>query len=453
MLISRKQRNIISFALFIILFFLVNIGIDFALKPYDGMSARIWDAFYEESNVDMIYFGSSIGNRAYDPETVDAITGLKSFNLSSNDQPIVASYWGIKKVLNDRPIRFVILNLDYSNIGSYENNNAKVSYMQALSQYESLWHRISDYIMLARDCGLKEKESINVFFPWIYNHVSLNRRAIIDNIHKKIDYSYASTHEGNADFLARGHIEPKNVEYKSINLDKDIRTNSKNHYKIKDSHMAISSKAYQTFEDIINLCQREHVKLIVTFAPRPAFDSLSLGNDYFHINSELRDFFASYGIPFYDFNMLKKDFWTNSDRYYYNFEHLNQYGSESFSAAFARFFNKLQAGEDVSSLFYTKEEYLTSIDYIAGVLFNTRKGRDKIFVHALSYHGLYIKPEYEIQVYDEQTGDLISTRGYGADTDYSFAPAHKGAYRIRVNARQVGSEIPYERYCEKKVAF
>lgn len=453
MLISKKKQIALSLLLFSAIFFTLNEVINFVLKPYEGLSERIWSDFYNEQNIEMVYLGSSIGNRAYDPEVIDPYTGLKSFNLSSNSQPLIASYWGLKRALETGSIKYAILNVDYSNLESYESLNAKVSYVQALSQRDNLISQIINYSILARECGLKKKESVNIFFPWIYNHVALNRKNIVANIHKKLDKNYAAAHPESTDFKSRGHYEPKDVEYKSVNLDKEAGTNSQSFYKVKDSRSAVSKNAYKVFDKIINLCHDHHVQLVVTFAPRPAFDSLSLGDTYFEINDALRHYFENRGVPFYDLNMFKKNFWMNEDRYYYNFEHLNQYGSESFSPAFARFFNRMRTGEDVSSLFYTKEEYLKSIEYIAGVLLDTHTGKDEISIHVLSYQGLSVTPEYEIQVFDESSGNIVSSRAYSANPYYSFAPLHSGTYRIRVNARKVGSQKTYERYCEKKVNF
>lgn len=452
MLISKK-KIVLSLLLFLAAFLALNEAVNFALKPYEGLSERIWSDFYGEQNIEMVYVGSSIGNRAYDPEVIDSYTGLRSFNLSSNSQPLIASYWGLKRAISTNPVKYVILNVDYSNLESYESLNAKVSYIQALSQFDNPFLKALNFSMLARECGLKKKESVNIFFPWIFNHVSLNRKAITSNIRKKLDENYAADHPESTDFISRGHYEPKDAEFKSVDLDKEVETNSRSFYKISNSRKAVSQNAYKAFNKIINLCRDNHIQLIVTFAPRPAFDSLSLGKNYFEINDALRHYFEKQGVQFYDLNMLRKDFWRNEDKYYYNFEHLNQYGSESFSTAFASFFNRLQAGENVSPLFYTREEYLASIDYIAGVIINTHNEKNEISVHISSYQGLSVIPEYEIQIFDEQTGDMVSNRGYCAATDYSFAPMHKGIYRIRVNTRQVGSGVPYERYCEKKVTF
>lgn len=453
MLISEKKQVALSLLLFIALFFTLNEAFNFVLQPYDGPSERIWSDFYDAQDIEMVYFGSSVGNRAYDPEVIDPYTGLKSFNLSSNSQPLIASYWGLKRAIKTSSIKYAILNVDYSNLESSESLNAKFAYVQGLTQRDNFISKIINYSILARECGLKKKESVNIFFPWIYNHVDLNRNAIAINIRQKLDKNYAADYPGSSDFKSRGHYEPRDTEYKSVNLDKEAGTNSQSIYKIKDSRSAVSKNAYKAFDKIINLCRDHHVQLVVTFAPRPAFDSLSLGDKYFEINDALRHYFEKKKVPFYDLNMLKRDFWMNEDRYYYNFEHINQYGSESFSAAFARFFNRMRIGEDVSSLFYTKKEYLTSIDYIAGVLLDTHTGKDEISVHVLSYQGLSITPEYEIQVFDESSGNMVSSRAYSANPYYSFAPLHTGTYRIRVNARQVGSQKTYERYCEKEVNF
>lgn len=452
MQISRKKL-ILSFSLFVVIFLALNEAINFALKPYEGLSGRTWKDFYSEQNIDMVYLGSSIGNRAYDPDVVDSYTGLRSFNLSSNSQPLIASYWGLERAIKTNPIKYVVLNLDYSNLESYESLNAKVSYVQAFSQYDNCISRLSNFILLARECGLEKKESVNIFFPWIYNHVDLKRKAIVANVRKKLDANYASDHPESSDFISRGHFEPKNAEYKSVDLDKEAGTNSKSHYKINNPKKAVSRNAYKNFDKIINLCRDNNVQLIVTFAARPAFDSLSLGNNYFEINDALRRYFKKQGVPFFDFNMLRKDFWTNDDKYYYNFEHMNQYGAESFSAAFARFFNMLEAGEDVAPLFYSQEEYLASIDYIGGVLFQADKKNDSVSIHISSYQGTGVHPEYEVQLFDNESKGYITLRDFSTESEYEFRPAQKGKYKIRINARRVGSTVPYERYCEKSIDF
>lgn len=453
MLISKKKRLIFSLCLFIAGFIALNGALSFALKPYKGLSEMIWSDFYGEKNIYMLYFGSSIGSCDYDPRVIDSSTGLKSFNLSSNSQPLIASYWGLKRAIMANPSKYVILNVDYSNLESHENMNAKAAYVQAFSQQDNLFTKVLNFFVLAEECGLKEKESLNIFFPWIYNHVGFKRKDIYANIRKKLDDNYAKEHPEDTDLMTRGHFEPTNVKFKSVDLDKAVGTNSKSYYKITDPHRAVSSNAYKTLDKIIYLCQDNQIQLIVTFAPRPAFDSLSLGNSYFEINDTLRHYFEERGVPFYDLNMWKKDFWRNDDRYYYNFEHMNQYGAESFSAAFAKFFEMIQHGEDVTSLFYSPDEYLASIDYIAGVLFQATPKEDAVSIHISSYQGTGVQPEYQVQVYDKQSDGYVTLRDFSTDTNYVFRPSEKGKYKIRVNARRVGSMVPYERYCEKSIDF
>lgn len=455
MQISKKKLIlfILSFSLFVVVFLTLNEAINFAMKPYEGSSERIWKDFYCEQNIDMVYLGSSIGNRAYDPDVVDSYTGLKSFNLSSNSQSLIASYWGLERAIKTNPVKYVILNIDYSSLRKYEILNAKVSYVQALSQYDNLLSRLLHFSTLARECGLKKKESVNIFFPWIYNHVPLKRKTITANIRKKLDANYASDHPGSDDFLDRGHFVPRNGEYESVDLDKKAGTNSTSYYKINNPEKVVSQDHYKNFDKIISLCRDNHVQLIVTFAPRPAFDTLSLGNSYFEINDFLRRYFKKQGIPFFDFNMLRKDFWTNDDKYYYDFEHMNQYGAESYSAAFARFFNMLEAGENVAPLFYSPEEYLASIDYIGGVLFQADKKNDSVSIHISSYQGTGVHPEYEVQLFDNESKGYITLRDFSTESEYEFRPAQKGKYKIRINARRVGSTVPYERYCEKSIDF
>ena len=221
-----------------------------------------------------------------------------------------------------------------------------------------------------------------------------------------------------------------------------------------------SEDSLNELREIACLCQENDVELIVLATPHPAYDVLSYGtngDEYFEKMLLLQELFSEYGAEYYDFNLAKDELFTTSDRYFFDHEHMNKEGSEAFSTSLANFLLMKEAGEDVSSLFYTPEEYLDSIDYISTIWFNTCTKNNGISVTPIAYTGTNVEVEYQYPVYDENTDGYTVVQEYSSATSclipFDADGNDNSSMKIVVNARQVGSDSAYEKRCIQTICY
>ena len=444
--ISKWKRRCLTGVAFVAILGTIDYAVDFALTPYNGLSHVIWQDFRRTDDIDLIYVGTSLGSRSYVPTTFDQVTGMSTFNLSSNGQRLSDSYKAIQTAIHDKHINYVVLNLEYGQ--RIQSINSTVVYNRAMVEDKGPLEKLMNTASVCRSVGLKKKESIQVLFPWVFDHVTPGH--VLDNIKVKMnperDVSWKSHWEhyiGQGSFQGSGMV---NVHLKSNKGLKQV-------YKVKDASGIFPDRVFEDLGRICELCNANNVKLMVTFSPKPVFSILGVAKEHFEFDKKLKQFFASYGVPYYDFVLLKSDRFHNSDDYYYDHEHPNPEGSINFTMAFADFFKHWKAGDPVDDYFYTPEEYLASIHYIDASYFNNNVKEQGIQLHGISLNGIGITPEFEYQLWDDQSKRYQTIREYSQNPDFTFVPLQKGKYKLRLNVRQAGSSVLQEQYFEKTVSF
>ena len=112
------------------------------------------------------------------------------------------------------------------------------------------------------------------------------------------------------------------------------------------------------------LCEKHGARLMILIYPMHTAHALA-NPDFIPYNESLMTFCRENGIPCVNFAYAKPEFMPNLDEYYFDLDHMNAEGAEILSRAFADFFVRYTAGEDVGSLFYADQHaYLASIDWI-----------------------------------------------------------------------------------------
>jgi len=120
----------------------------------------------------------------------------------------------------------------------------------------------------------------------------------------------------------------------------------------------------QALLDYKALCAQNGAQLMILIYPMHTAHALA-NPDFIPYNESVMAFCADNGIPCFNFAYARPEFMPNLDGYYFDLDHMNARGAQILSSAFAEFFNRYTAGEDVSGLFYADQyEYLASISYI-----------------------------------------------------------------------------------------
>ena len=444
----RIFKPLMKLCVFIALIFVLNGVFNYALEPVEGASDVMWSDYAKEEELDLIYTGSSFSLRAFNPYVIDEMLGTNSYNMGTPSQAINQTYVAIKTAIEEHDLDKVILAINYSSLENDWPVAAKVAFFRAKAQNESFFAGIRDTIgfMLDED-NRTECTSVNFLFPWIYNHVGLDRNSIMKNIRSKVTgIIERDIPEGDPEsvYVGKGFgYYVGELDYNAIG-NKNSRTSYSN---------VFSQAAIDVIRDIIELCKKNDVELIVVNAPRPVFDVVSYGEDYAYKYNRLSQIFSERGVEYYDFNFVKPEIMEIKEHYFVDIEHLNEEGANQFSAAFAKFLQIRDTGVNMQQYFYSPEEYLKTIDYITNVYFDAHIQEDGILIYANAYHGTGVEAEYEISLWDAENDTYKVLRPYGKEQEYLFVPEQPGTYEICVKAREVGTDVEYDRFYKMAVEY
>lgn len=429
--------------IFFILFIIANICISFLLIPYYSGSDKMWKDFQKESNPQIIFIGSSLAKRTLNPYVIENEIGITCFNMGTLDQCLDDSYIALQAAIFQKIPKKIILVCDYSRLKEKNNKKARIIFWKGLSNSLSFWKRIlMDSKFIFSKENIKEPDSINYLYPWIYNQnqngIFLSH--IIENIKDKI-----KNEKFNENKMVKGKLYYIGKGFEGVNQSLDPNKIS--------SRIEINPNALEKIEKMAELCKKNNIDFLLINTPHPVYDVIAYGDKYFDIMNTITKFFKEKKINYYDFSLIKPDIFVIKEEYYYDYEHFNYKGAKEFSKAFANFIKLREKEKDLSKYFYTKEEYLKSIKYISTVNFKTSVTKNGINIVARAYTGSTVNVEYEISIYDNKKNEYKVIKEYNKDSEYFYSTDKKGKYKIRVNARQIGSNSSYEKYCEKEIIF
>lgn len=338
---------------FVVLLCVLNMILCFAIEPADGASETMWSQYFEEPKLDMVFVGSSVCSATFDPILINEKLGVKSFNMGTPSQAMTQSLDALKTAFEEHEIKTVVLGMGFFGLQETPMNEAELTFKKALVRQKGGMTGIleSAEYLLSEDVRDTEK-SINYFFPWIYNKVTISPKSIYDNILKKLNPPEAvfdaQTSERSNWKLEKGYrpytglVDSESIWYE----------NSYYYYSGKSN-----PKAIDKFRELMQLCEENGAKLLVVNVPHPVFDVVSCFEHYAQNEEQVKALCAEYGVEYYNFSLAKPEIFESVPEYYYNFEHLNYQGSQVFSEAFCEFMEMRASGEDMSPYFYSIEEY------------------------------------------------------------------------------------------------
>ena len=444
----RIFKPVLKVVVFFALLVLINEVCNFALEPVESASDTMWSDYMKEDDLDIIYTGSSFSLRAFNPYVIDEILGSNSYNMGTPSQAINQTYIAIKTALERHDLDTVVLAINFSSLENDWPVAAKVAFYRAKGKNEPFIDRVKDTLWFMFDEDNREEcTSINFLFPWVYNHVGLDRYSIMKNIKAKVTGVIESNiPEGDPEsvYVGKGFgYYVGQVDYDSIG-NKNSLTSYSN---------VFSVAAFDVIRDIISVCKENNVELIAVNVPRPVFDVVSYGEEYALKHNRLSQVFEENGVEYYDFNFAKPEIMEIKEDYFVDMEHLNEEGANQFSAAFAKFLQIRDGGEDMSQYFYEPEEYLDTIDYITNTYFEATSQGDGVLIRANAYHGNGVEVEYQFSLWDAATDMYIVLREYDTDSEFLYKTEQEGSYYFCVKAREVGADVDYDHYYKEEVEY
>ena len=450
---ARKRRHpLLSGVVVLAVIALAVFVASLVFVPYGSKSQLMWHEFRQQENLDMVCIGSSLSERAFDPSVIDPLCGTTSFNMCTPSQFTAESYIGLREALEHHQITRVIFGVDFSNFLTPATLYPGRVYLQEKwkSELPTEWFADMAYAFDNADWFFNEK-SLNWLFPWTEQQPKSGISGLLENVKMRLDgttLAYAAmVNEPGWIYYGMGYGNYENAyEYNKSDQDDIVK-----HYNL--ANKPIDQANVDHLSNIAKLCADNGVEFIAVAPALPEFSLISLKAKYDPVSDAIREAVESQGGSYYDFNLATPDLYQSQPSHFADYQHYNVDGGRAFSKAFAKLLLARDAGEDTSKWFVSYTEKLASIDHISTVQFSEKQIEGGKRITAKCFAGTNVKVEYQFQVKKNGEENFTTVRDWNKSATFDFKPQSSGTYVVRVNARQQGTKVAFERYTQHSVSL
>lgn len=429
----------------------IDVALTLALEPYGSNSDSVWFEYRQATaageQFDTVVIGSSVAQDSLQPGPIDSTLSTHSFCLASPGQSLESSLEALRTVLDEHPVRRVILGTSYTQLAEEPWANSNMAFYQAMLNGRPLGEQVTGYTRLILNPDYVGKVSSLAFLmPFTLSHVNYTPSAIANNIRNRLEcdtpleaqacidstwhplgQGYANyTGQLNAEVLGANHIGVNHLAYLGL------------------GGKGLNISELRGLEGICKLCNERGVELVVFAAPHPRFEVLSIADAYPTDMAIVEQMVTSQGGIYLDFNMAHADVYDIWESDFIDATHLNMQGAERFTPIFADIVHRAEAHEDMGGFFYSYnewEDYLASLSGIYYVYVEETPEADTLSLEAISYQGSNVQVEYAYEMQDSESGEWTTLRDWSADATYVIPNdlARYQACNVRILARQPGA--------------
>lgn len=273
-------------------------------KPWN-MSVKV-NGFYneEENSMDVMFFGSSHMYCTVDPVLLEEQSGLKSYILATQEQPVWVSYYYMKEALKTQSPKIMVF---------------EVNMMVQEDEYgeESTIHSAIDPIKLSKN----KVEMVYASVP------PGQRRHYIFNIMK---YHVRWEELEKEDFV-QDYLDERDAYRGYVRLEQVTPIEERDDLRDVTEIGQPIEKAMVYLNKIIDLAEEEGFKLILIKSPSNATVEEK------QIYNAAEELAIQRGVTYIDYNMLYDELALDLETDFYDRRHLNDKGVAKFTPYFADF--------------------------------------------------------------------------------------------------------------------
>jgi len=302
-------KKLISAIFFsILLFFSFQFLNDFLFIKTEVTAAK--DLALEPKNsIDVFFLGTSHVYCGINPLEIWKQSGITSFDLVTNRQPIWASYVILKQSLKRQKPAVVFFDVlgatDYVE-GLIESDRGTHATHLAMDPIPLSLSKIMDVLRIDE---IKNKQEM--LFPVIYHH-----RRLLENELNSMDLLYPFTRNRN---ILKGYVLSFKTEPEERSAPYPIQS------------IALHPTAKEYLVKIIELCRKENIPLILFKTPAPSSENLLM-----QLNG-IAELAAEFGVPWIDFNRLVDQIHLDYSTDFVDAGHLNVFGAKKVSTYLSQY--------------------------------------------------------------------------------------------------------------------
>lgn len=294
----------------------------------NAFTQQRYSEFYnqEPNSIDMVYIGSSHSYCTFDPEIIDSILKISSWQMGTPLQHYDTSYYVLREVLNHQKPKKVVLEIYWDILKDEFEMKQANSFFEVLKNQELK----DEYINKVFPINERIKYSL---FPIRYqqDYFAYEANEIQNDLEEKygVHKKALPEVEGTEYYRSRGYtycdiIMPEN-EYDETNQFKGFDG--------EDWEFNRTQKKY--IEKIIELCKNEGIELYFVTAP-VANVSMEYIENYDIVHNTVAEFAKENNIPYIDYNIVNKDENLLTNENFRDDAHLNHSGVQIVDKHFAQ---------------------------------------------------------------------------------------------------------------------
>ena len=441
-----SKTNFVKIIVFVLGFILLNDLINFCFVPKGGYSRMtIREMYSQKENIDIAFIGASLTQKDINPYIIDEKLGCTSFDYSFNAQIYTGTYYSLVELFKYHKPKTVVLTTEPL---SYTCKEEQPLAQLSVSMYmKPSVNRIKFYFGMAQDGSY-----LDSLFAWRGYHID-SKKELVKNIKDKLDEEYIKYPQDKkleyyktkkSGYIGKGAVL-KDAEGNTIDYNKLGKISIEERYKVEE----IQEKNVKYLGKIAKLCKENDSKLILITTPFPRFEVLRSSN-YFEFDNEVKRIADEFGIEYYNYNLIKPEFFDYKDEYFFDHLHLNNVGATEFSKSLAEFLKLRDSGENMNKYFYSKDEFYDSLTDISNTWFDLKKGKTTIKVIAGSLYSPSITPEYRFILKDLESGEEKIIQDYSTNNQCGIKLKKGKEYEVKLEARTQGiKDSKIRKYSEK----
>lgn len=385
--------------------------------------------FYEQDNIDMLFMGASHCYRSFNPQIVDSRLGINSFNLGSSAQQLDVTFLLMEEALNRYDVDTIVVDLSDTVANTTKRKHDDMQNVYLMLDYMKPSLRKLKYTLNASNPDMYVNSFILARRKYdeilSFKKISRTMKNKSSDAYKNFEYvvreteAYCGKGFVGSDEAITDHCQWSNRGYSA----KDVNT-------VTDDWKTIISQ-------MVKLCNDKGVKLIFVSAPQSSFQTMARGNydDYIEIVHTLLE---ETNVDYYDFNLLKEQYWPDTSTLFIDTNHLNLRGAELFSNLFCDVLTeKVKIGDLLYSSMEEKFDKLNPNVY--GVCYKiSGSGNDKCKSCKLVCNKDEVS--YEAYIENKDSKELVLIHGKEEDNSFVIPDDYKGNLTIKYCFAQTGFE-------------
>ena len=302
------MKRFFKVILFLVIFLIIlSVLWRILIRKGDGFGSDVY-SFYnlEDNSLDIIFFGSSHCYSTFSPDVIEERTGLKSYNFSTQQQPINISYHFMVEALKTQKPKYFVLETRMFGVDDEYMEEGVVR--DALDKMKMSPNKIE-----AINESVEKPEDRTSYY---FNIIKYHSRFMEIGIEEIINAIKGKSVDNNG--------------FVGLPSGKDVYIDNTNVLSITET-TDLSNKNLQFLNKIIDLCKQNNITLILAKSP-----CILSEEDQKHYN-KVKEIAKENNIQYVDYNTMFDELNFTFPEDFYDYGHLSKSGAEKVTTNFSNF--------------------------------------------------------------------------------------------------------------------